>query len=191
MNIEAMPIKRVSLDKLVGDRDNARRHSERNLDAIKRSLERFGQVEPLIVQKRGRRVVGGNGRMQAMRDLGWTEADCVVLDIDDKQAKALGLALNRTAELAEWDFSQLEALIKDVLPEIPLEDLGFTKAEFEAMLTPAWEPDFDKVQDLDAKGDAAPVVLKVVCDASIASEAREVLQNALHAAGITDKAELQ
>jgi ParB-like chromosome segregation protein Spo0J len=52
------------------DASNARQHNERNLEAIKGSLARFAQVEPLVVQKSTGRVIGGNGRLVAMRALG-------------------------------------------------------------------------------------------------------------------------
>src|SRR5436189_89392 len=85
------------------DPSNARLHPDPNLDAIAASLQRFGQAEPLVVQVGTRRVIAGNGRLVAMRKLGWTECDIVELEVDDLKATALGIALNRTAELAEWD----------------------------------------------------------------------------------------
>ena len=75
-------IKRVPLDSLHQDPANARTHGNDNLEAIRASLQRFGQAEPLVVHKTGR-VIGGNGRLAAMKALGWTECDVVELDIDD------------------------------------------------------------------------------------------------------------
>jgi ParB-like chromosome segregation protein Spo0J len=69
-----LSIRRVPLDTLVLDPANARQHGEPNLDAIRASLTRFGQAEPLVVQRATRRVIGGNGRLVAMRALGWTES---------------------------------------------------------------------------------------------------------------------
>ena len=98
-----MIIKRVPLATLVADPDNARSHPQKNLDAIKGSLAKFKQVEPLVVNKRTGLVIGGNGRLAAMRDLGWTEADVTEVDLDNTQAAALAIALNRTAETAEME----------------------------------------------------------------------------------------
>jgi len=94
-----LAIRRVPLDSLHLDPSNARLHGPQNMDAIKASLQRFGQAEPLVVQKSSGRVIGGNGRLEAMRALGWTECDVVELEVDDLQATALGIALNRTSEL--------------------------------------------------------------------------------------------
>ncbi|MCC7169271.1 MAG: hypothetical protein IT459_02385, partial [Planctomycetes bacterium] len=57
-----LTIQRVPIDSLHLDPANARAHGDKNLDAIKGSLARFGQAEPLVVQAGTRRIVGGNGR---------------------------------------------------------------------------------------------------------------------------------
>lgn len=72
-NTVGLEIRRVPLDELHQDPSNARLHDARNLDSICASLQRFGQAEPLVVQRGSGRVVGGNGRLEAMKSLGWTE----------------------------------------------------------------------------------------------------------------------
>lgn len=117
---------------------NARVHRKKNLDAIRDSLSKFGQVEPLVVQKSTSFVLGGNGRLEAMRSLGWKEANCVLLDLNDKDALALSVALNRTSELSEWDIESLQEVMsfvkddKDLLP-------GWSEDELAAMLSTTWE----------------------------------------------------
>ncbi|MCE9594437.1 MAG: ParB N-terminal domain-containing protein [Planctomycetes bacterium] len=110
----ALTIQRVAIDTLHQDPANARTHGEKNLDAIKGSLARFGQAEPLVVQAATRRVIGGNGRLVAMKSLGWTECDVVELDLTSVDATALGIALNRTAELAEWDDQALGEILSSL-----------------------------------------------------------------------------
>jgi DNA modification methylase len=104
--------KKMRLDDLVEDPHNARLHDTQNLTAIRASLLRFGQVEPLVVQAGTNQVVGGNGRLQVMRALGWETAEVREVDLDDKEAIALALALNRTAELATWDETMLRAHLR-------------------------------------------------------------------------------
>lgn len=112
-----MEVKTVKLSELVPDPSNPRTHPERNLDAIRASIARFGQVEPIVVQRGTHRIIGGHGRLAALNALGATEAAVVEVEIDDAGASALGLALNRTAELAGWDSEtlgrSLAALQKD------------------------------------------------------------------------------
>ena len=90
---DGLEIHRVSIEALHTDPANARAHDEANLAAIRASLERFGQSEPLVVQASTGRVIGGNGRLAVMQRLGWKACDVVQLDIDDLQATALGIAL--------------------------------------------------------------------------------------------------
>lgn len=97
----------VPIDSVYEDPANARRHPQKNLEAIKASLRHFGQVEPLVVQRSTGKVIGGNGRLTAMKELGWETIKVNYVDVDDAKAAALGIALNRTAELAEWDQESL------------------------------------------------------------------------------------
>src|SRR4030095_1489451 len=77
-----LTVRRVPLDSLHLDPANARLHPDENLDAIAASLKRFGQAEPLVVQKGTGRVIGGNGRLSVMKRLGWQDCDVVELEID-------------------------------------------------------------------------------------------------------------
>lgn len=121
-----LAIKRVSVDAVQFDPSNARKHDKKNLDAIKGSLAKFGQVEPLVVQKSSGVVVGGNGRLAAMKSLGWKEVDIVEVDLDPTQATALALALNRTAELAEWDSDVLTNALKSLqAADFDIGEIGF------------------------------------------------------------------
>jgi len=124
----------VALDSLRADPANARLHNERNLDAIGASLQRFGQAEPLVVNSRSGRLVAGHGRLAAMRKLGWTEADIVEVDLAEIDATALGIALNRTAELAAWDDGALAALLQQLGAEDALAGVGFEEVEIQSLL---------------------------------------------------------
>ena len=130
----SLAIQRVALDSLHLDPANARAHGDRNLDSIADSLKRFGQTEPLIVQAASGRVIGGNGRLAVMRQLGWAECDVVMLEIGNLEATALGIALNRTAELAEWDEATLGRLLGELRDEGALEGVGFDLSEIDQLL---------------------------------------------------------
>jgi DNA modification methylase len=142
-----MEVKRVALDELHQDPANARLHHEVNLDAIVASLKRFGQAEPLVVQKASGRIIGGNGRIVAMRKLAWTEADVVEVDVDDLTATALGIALNRTAELAEWDEGTLARLLEGLQVEDALDGVGFSDDDIQELLDGLGEEVTEVVED--------------------------------------------
>lgn len=110
-----MPVveeKRVKLSELHEDPANSRLHPDENLADIRASLLEFGQVERLIVHKATGKVIGGNGRLKVMRSLGWEECDVALVDMNDMKATALGIALNRAGERAEWDTKVLAQLME-------------------------------------------------------------------------------
>jgi DNA modification methylase len=132
-SLRPLTVRRVKLSDLHADPANARRHDERNLAAIADSLKTFGQVEPLVVQRSTGKVIGGNGRLEVLRKQGATECDIVEVDVNDTQAAALGIALNRTAEMASWDDESLAAILKS-LPDDALAATGFTDDDLNALL---------------------------------------------------------
>lgn len=80
-------------------------------------------------------VVGGNGRLQAMHALGWDAAKIVEIELTDAQAAALGVALNRTGELAEWDTEVLQGVLDGLGDaDIDLDALALSPADLDALL---------------------------------------------------------
>ena len=104
----------VELAKLTEDPANARKHSARNLEAIRQSLQRFGQQTPIVV--RDGVIVKGNATSRAARELGWTMIAAIPTALSDAELIAYGIADNRTGELAEWDDEVLDRLLS-ALPE--------------------------------------------------------------------------
>lgn len=125
----------VPLSKLVPDPANVRTHDSKNLDAIKRSLDTFGQRKPIVVARGNSGeliVIAGNGTLEAAKALGWeslTVAE-VPADWDADKARAYAIADNRTAELAEWnDVALASALIDLDAVGWDLRDIGFEPLE--------------------------------------------------------------
>ena len=123
----AVPISDIALDPR-----NARKHGEKNLAAIRASLERFGQRKPVVVQREGMIVRAGNGTVEAARSLGWTHIAAVVSDDDDQTATAFALADNRSAELAEWDDEALAELVSELDADM-LNAIGFDAEDVSAL----------------------------------------------------------
>ena len=80
-------------------------------EKIKNSISEFGYVDPVIVNK-DLTVIGGHQRISVLKTLGYTEIDCVVIDIDKTKEKALNVALNKIS--GEWNKELLADLIKDL-----------------------------------------------------------------------------
>ena len=104
--------KEYPIDKLREDPLNVRLHPEYNIEAIKKSLQEFGQHSALVCREDGT-VIVGNGRLKAMKALGWKTAWVIFVDDDTEKAIRRSIADNRTAELAEWDWEKLNKYIKE------------------------------------------------------------------------------
>ena len=124
IRVERLPVKSLSLDP-----SNARKHDDKNLSAIRGSLERFGQQKPIVIDAEGV-VVAGNGTLAAARAMGWKSIDVVRTPLKGAEARAYAIADNRSGELAEWDQGALAAAAADLKSEgVDLADLGFSDAD--------------------------------------------------------------
>lgn len=125
--MQHLTIVRMRVDALKQDPQNARKHPKKNLAAIRASLERFGQRAPILVKQDGT-VVAGNGTLLQLREMGAEHADVVVFDGTDEEARALAIAMNRTAELAEWNDAELMAVLNSLSSDLQMAS-GFVGAD--------------------------------------------------------------
>lgn len=102
----------VPIDSIKPDPHNARLHPKVNLDGIKESFHRFGQMEALKVNKRTGIVMAGNGRLSAAKKLGWRWIAVIWKDWDDTTTSDYALADNTTSDTAQWDMEAKARLIR-------------------------------------------------------------------------------
>ena len=120
---------------------------------IEKSIEEFGYVEPIIVNKNNNVIIGGHQRVNVLKKNGYTEIECVIVDLDEKQEKKLNLALNKITGF--WDNEKLKELFDDLeLSEEELFATGFDKYELENLntdfISDLLEDDFSSVgKELD------------------------------------------
>lgn len=81
-------------------------------DKLRRSIEEFGYVEPIIWNERTGNIVGGHQRFKILLQLGYSEVECVVVDLDAQREKALNVALNKIS--GEFDIPMLTELLHDL-----------------------------------------------------------------------------
>lgn len=131
---KAVTIEQVPIGALRPDPFNPRRISDAELEALTRSLQEFGFVDPVIARRADKTVVGGHQRLLAARRLGYTEVPVVFVDLSAEQAKLLNLALNKIS--GEWDQELLARLLKDLSasPEVDLTLSGFAEDEVKKLL---------------------------------------------------------
>ena len=99
-------------------------------EKLKRSIEQFGYVEPVIWNQTTGHVVGGHQRLKVLMDMGMTEVDCVVVAMDEEKEKALNIALNKIS--GDWDKDKLALLIADLQgADFDVSLTGFEPAEID------------------------------------------------------------
>lgn len=101
-------------------------------ESLKRSIEVFGYVDPIIINADGT-VIGGHQRLNVLFDLGYSEADVAVVDLSKNDEKALNIALNKIA--GEWDTEKLAALLSELNVEgYFMENTGFKQDELHDLI---------------------------------------------------------
>lgn len=156
---DPLQVVHVPLEDLTPADYNPRAMPEDEMEKLKRSIERFGLVEPIVVRKRGNLVIGGHQRLEAARQLGHPTVPVVFVDVTDHEAKLLNLALNKIQ--GRWDTMRLAALLQDLrtLPTSELEISGFVKAEASAIIRALdWtrRPSSDDIPDAPEAPTAKP-----------------------------------
>ena len=84
-------------------------------ERLKNSITEFGFVEPIIVNQRNMTLVGGHQRYKILQELGKTETEAVVVDLDANEEKTLNIALNKIE--GDWDTGKLQELLQELAPE--------------------------------------------------------------------------
>lgn len=131
-----MKIQKIKTEKLISASYNPRKNlqpGDAEYEKLKRSISEFGYVEPIIWNQRTEQVVGGNQRLKVLKELGFEEVDCVVIDVSEEKEKALNVALNKID--GEWDLDKLTILLQEItIKDIDEELTGFEKTEINEIL---------------------------------------------------------
>ena len=144
----------VSIDEIKLDLKNARSHNEKNIQAIKGSLQAYKQRRPLVVNKNTGIIEAGNGSYEAAVAMGWKHIAVVYVEDDPATATGYAIADNRTAELAEWDSEELlEQLMQLQEEDMPNDDLD---AMLKELYTSQQVPDFAPVGE-DEQGNLSEI----------------------------------
>lgn len=99
---------------------------------IQRSLKEFGYVDPIIINKDGT-IIGGHQRASVLKSLGYTEADCIVVDLGKQDEKALNISLNKIG--GQWDMSLLRDALQDLtLSPVDVNATGYSDDELSVIL---------------------------------------------------------
>lgn len=133
----------VKIDRLKPYENNARTHSDEQIEKIMRSIDEFGFINPVLIDG-DFGIIAGHGRVMAAQRIGMTEVPCLFIeDLTEAQKRAYILADNKLALDAGWDDEILRQELK------ALDDMNFdiTLAGFDMQ-----DLDFD-VEDIEFQDD--------------------------------------
>lgn len=102
-------------------------------EKLKRSIQEFGYVELIVVNKANHNtVISGHQRLSVLKDLGVDEVECVVVEMNEQQEKALNIAMNKVS--GEWDKDKLMLVISDLqAADFDVSLTGFDAADLDAL----------------------------------------------------------
>ena len=138
-----MNIRKIPIDQINPAAYNPRKDlqpGDPEYEKLKRSMQEFGYVEPIVWNKRTGNIVGGHQRYKVLLDMGMSEVDCVVVDLDETKEKALNVALNKIQ--GDWDYEKLKDLLQELdTGELDLELTGFDMEEIEDLIAQLHVPE--------------------------------------------------
>ena len=138
-----LKVEYIPIDEITPYENNAKIHTEEQIDQIKKSIEEFGMNDPIGIWGKDNIIIEGHGRLMALQELGYDEVPVIRLDdLTDDQRKAYTIIHNQTTMNTGFDIDilneELQSIDLDMSfygfddipePEIEINDDDF---EFEA-----------------------------------------------------------
>ena len=133
---------------------NPRKISPEMMHALKVGIRKHGFVQSMVVQKKGLVIIGGHQRLKALKEIcvedsvAVPKVPCTVLDLTDREAKKLNVALNKVG--GDFDARLLGELLVDINDDVAIHEdeameMGFDDEEVGKYLKlvepPVLEPD--------------------------------------------------
>ena len=120
-----MEIIKIPLEQLTPDPHNAKDHPQWQIEQIKNSIEQFGNLDPIGVWGDDNLIVEGHGRYEALKELGYQEAECIRLDwLTEEERTAYALAHNKLTMNSGFIPEALDMNL-DAIGEIDMSQFGF------------------------------------------------------------------
>ena len=163
MKFPSQHIQLWPLERLIPYDRNPRKHSDAQVKQIAKSMQRFGFLNPLLVDEKAG-LIAGHGRLLAARLLRLKEVPVIVSDhLTESEKRAYGIVDNKLALRADWDEEKLRAELAALKQDLfELELTGFDEQELEQLMA-----DLDQeigTTDEDAVPEPTGVVVSVLDD---------------------------
>lgn len=157
MNIQKLPISMLKPAKYNPRKDL--KPGDPAYEKIKRSMNDFGYVDPIIWNEVTGNIVGGHQRYKVLKAEGVTEVTCVVVHIENPDdEKALNVVLNKAT--GDWEPVALADLLSELKTNgYDLDSTGFDAAEVDDLFSQVHNKEVkDDDFDVDAAAEAEPFV---------------------------------
>ena len=152
-----MVIKKFKLDDLNPAKYNPRKKlkpGDKEFEKLENSIKNFGYVELIVVNvANNNTVISGHQRLSVLKHLGETEVECVVVELNENDEKALNIAMNKVS--GQWDEQLLAELLADLKEaEFNVDLTGFEPPEIDQLLSNVYdreikEDNFDVDSELE------------------------------------------
>lgn len=125
-----MNFEKISIEKIIEYENNAKIHTEEQIEQICNSIREFGNNDPIAVDENNV-IIEGHGRLYALRKLGFDEVDVIRLThLNEQQKKAYILAHNKLTMNTGFDLEKLQIEIENIV-DFDMAEFGFEPFEFE------------------------------------------------------------
>lgn len=120
-----MEITKIKIKDIIPYANNAKLHPKEQIEQIKHSIETFGNNDPIAVDE-NLVVVEGHGRLMALKELGYEEVECIVLNgLTEEQKAAYRIVHNQLTMNTDWDLEKLKAELTHI--SLDMRELGLTE----------------------------------------------------------------
>lgn len=138
-----MEIVKVGIDTIKEYEKNAKLHPKEQIEQIKKSIQEFGNNDPIAVDENNV-IIEGHGRIRALKELGYKEVDVIKLThLTEEQKKAYILAHNKLTMNSDFDIDLLNEELDNII-DIDMADFGF---EIDDLIEEESEEDLDDFDD--------------------------------------------
>lgn len=119
-----MKIEKISIDKIKPYENNAKLHPPEQIEQIKKSIQKFGNNDPIAIDENGV-IIEGHGRYEALKELGFKEIEVIRLShLNEQQKKAYSLVHNKLTMNTDFDYNILDSELA-YINEIDMSVFGF------------------------------------------------------------------
>jgi len=161
MDIEVIMLK--DYEDLPGNPRKDLKPTDQEYKKLERSIDEFGFLETIVVNKRTKHLISGHQRAKILRERGILGIEAVVVDFSPEKERAAAIALNKVR--GDWDDQKLSVLLEELakIPDFDVTITGFNSPEISHLMDTFKEAladafDFEKAVDsieepITAKGD--------------------------------------